>query len=129
MSTVVVGTVQSNSTSPPTFKNTSGTEIGTLCRAFVNFNGTTVTNPASMTGIRGSFNVSSILDNGTGDYTVNFTTAMPDANYAAVAIAGAAANDGAIVNPEAYTTNSFRIIFRKATVLFDYTFCNIAIFR
>lgn len=75
MSTVVVGTVQSNSASPPTFKNTSGTEIGTLCRAFVNFNGT------GTVAIRASFNVSSITDNGTGDYTVNFTTAMPDANY------------------------------------------------
>jgi uncharacterized membrane protein len=38
-----------------------------------------------MTGVRGSFNVSSVLDNGTGDQTVNFTTAMSDANYAAVA--------------------------------------------
>ena len=46
------------------------------CRAWVNFNGTGT--PA----IRGSGNVSSITDNGAGDYTVNFTTAMPDANYA-----------------------------------------------
>ena len=45
------------------------------CRAWVNFDGTGT--PA----IRGSGNVSSITDNGTGDYTVNFTTAMPDANY------------------------------------------------
>ena len=46
------------------------------CRAWVNFNGTGT--PA----ILASGNVSSITDNGTGDYTVNFTTAMPDANYA-----------------------------------------------
>jgi hypothetical protein len=45
------------------------------CRAWVNFNGTGT--PA----IRASGNVSSITDNGTGDYTVNFTTAMPDVNY------------------------------------------------
>jgi hypothetical protein len=45
------------------------------CRAWVNFNGTGT--PA----IRASGNVTSITDNGTGDYTVNFTTAMPDANY------------------------------------------------
>jgi hypothetical protein len=45
-------------------------------RAWVNFNGT------GTVAIRASFNVSSITDNGTGDYTVNFTTAMPDANYA-----------------------------------------------
>jgi len=45
------------------------------CRAWVNFNGT------GTVAIRGSGNVSSITDNGTGDYTVNFTTAMPDGNY------------------------------------------------
>lgn len=46
------------------------------CRAWVNFNGT------GTVAIRASGNVSSITDNGTGNYTVNFTTAMPDANYA-----------------------------------------------
>ena len=47
------------------------------CRAWVNFNGT------GTVAIRASGNVSSITDNGTGDYTLNFTTAMPDANYSA----------------------------------------------
>ena len=46
------------------------------CRAWVNFDGT------DTVAIRASGNVSSITDNWTGDYTVNFTTAMPDANYA-----------------------------------------------
>ena len=45
------------------------------CRAWVNFNGT------GTVAIRASGNVSSITDNGVGDYTVNFTTAMPDVNY------------------------------------------------
>jgi len=45
------------------------------CRAWVNFNGT------GTVAIRASGNVTSITDNGTGNYTVNFTTAMPDANY------------------------------------------------
>jgi hypothetical protein len=49
-----------------------------LCRAWVNFDGT------STVAIRASFNVSSITDNGVGNYTVNFTTAMVDANYSAV---------------------------------------------
>jgi len=53
-------------------------------RAWVNFDGTLVTNPGSTTGIRGSGNVSSVTDNGTGLYTVNFTNAMPDANFATV---------------------------------------------
>jgi hypothetical protein len=48
------------------------------CRAWVNFNGT------GTVAIRASGNVSSITDNGTGLYTANFTTAMPDANYAAM---------------------------------------------
>ena len=46
-----------------------------LAKAWVNFNGT------GTVAIRASFNMSSITDNGTGDYTVNFTTAMVDANY------------------------------------------------
>jgi hypothetical protein len=49
------------------------------CRAWVNFNGTGT--PA----IRASGNVSSITDISAGYYVVNFTTAMPDANYAAIA--------------------------------------------
>ena len=48
------------------------------CRAWVNFNGT------GTVAIRASGNVSSITDNGVGQYTVNFTTAMPDANYVVV---------------------------------------------
>ena len=56
------------------------TKLGTneasgLCKAWVNFNGT------GTVAIRASYNVSSITDNGTGDYTVNFTTALADANY------------------------------------------------
>ena len=48
------------------------------CRAWVNFNGT------ATVAIRASGNVSSVTDNGTSDYTVNFTTPMPNANYSAV---------------------------------------------
>jgi hypothetical protein len=48
------------------------------CRAWVNFNGT------GTVAIRASGNVTSITDNGSGDYTVNFTTAMPDASYSVV---------------------------------------------
>jgi hypothetical protein len=62
----------------------SGAQSGSApiygARAWVNFNGT------GTVAIRGSGNVSSITDNGTGDYTVNFTTAMPDVNYSVVAV-------------------------------------------
>jgi hypothetical protein len=64
MSTLKVNTIQ----------NTSGTEVYT-CKAWVNFNGT------GTVAIRASGNVSSITDNGTGDYTINFTSAMSDTNY------------------------------------------------
>ena len=75
--------VQSSATgTPPQFNDTTGTQVGTLCRAWVNFNGT------GTIAIRASFNVSSITDNGNGNYTVNFTAAMPDANYAVVVTAG-----------------------------------------
>lgn len=60
-----------------TLQNLSGVEVYT-CKAWVNFNGT------GTVAIRASGNVSSITDNGTGDYTVNFTNVMPDANYVPV---------------------------------------------
>ena len=59
---------------------------GTTCKAWVNFNGT------GTVAIRASYNVSSITDNGTGDYTVNFTTALADANYS---VNGTASGNGA----------------------------------
>lgn len=58
------------------FPTVSGTAPLYACRAWVNFNGT------GTVAIRASGNVTSITDNGTGDYTVNFTTALPDTNYA-----------------------------------------------
>jgi hypothetical protein len=54
------------------------TEQSQLCKAWVNFNG------SGTVAIRASFNVSSITDNGVGDYTVNLTTALADANYACI---------------------------------------------
>lgn len=59
-----------------------------MARAWVSFNGT------GTVAIRQAFNVTSITDNGTGAYTVNFTTAMSDADYAILATSG----DGAGTN-------------------------------
>ena len=75
MSTLQVATVKSNSSAAPVFQNTSGTEIGSLPKMWINFNGT------GTIAIRDDFNVSSITDNGTGDYSVSFTNAMSDTNY------------------------------------------------
>jgi hypothetical protein len=78
-------------------------------RAWVNFNGT------GTVAIRAAVNVSSITDNGTGDYTINFTTAMPDVNYAAVVVGQQ--NDGAGTNQTTqlfdggvYTTSRFDVL-------------------
>ena len=69
--------------------NATGSAPVYACRAWVNFNGT------GTVAIRESGNVSSITDNGTGDYTINFTTAMPDANYAPTFMLG---RDGANID-------------------------------
>jgi len=75
--TANVDNIQSSTAGTPVvFKDGGGTQIGTLCRAWVNFNGTT--SPGT---IRAAFNVSSVTKSGTGSYVVNLTTAMPDTNY------------------------------------------------
>ncbi len=85
--------------------NATGSAPLYACRAWVNFNG------AGTVAIRASGNVSSITDNGAGDFTINFTTAMPDANYAvsATSYRSALGGRGLIVGPTAQTTSSVRI--------------------
>ena len=75
MSTLSVGTIKSASSAAPVFQNSSGTEKGQLGKVWVNLQGN------GTAAIRDSFNVSSITDNATGDFTMNFSNAMPDANY------------------------------------------------
>jgi hypothetical protein len=96
-----------------------------IAKAWCNFNGT------GTVAIRDSFNVSSITDNGTGDYTVNFTTAMPNANYV---VAGQGSEVGTagthqIEFGSARTVSAYRFItvnFAGANV--DSTYPNIAVF-
>ncbi len=73
---------------------------GNAVKAWVNFNGT------GTVAIRAAFNVSSITDNGTGDYTVNFTTALADANYSMGY--GALAYDTGGSTPTNYTALSLK---------------------
>ena len=78
MSVLGANSLRSNSSSfnsPITFETSGGTQNGTLSRAWVNFNG------QGAVAIRANFNVNSITDSGTGNYTVNITNAMTDANY------------------------------------------------
>jgi hypothetical protein len=76
--TTQLATTAYTRTAIPDVLNASGSAPIYACRAWVNFNGT------GTVAIRASGNVSSITDNGVGDYTVNFTTAMQDADYAMV---------------------------------------------
>jgi hypothetical protein len=140
--TVVADTLQAASTStlvlkngvantPPTIQDSAGTQIGTFCRAWVNFNGT------GTVAIRASFNVSSITDNGIGDYTVNLTTAMPDANYA-VKSSGANTlplsasqgfNNGTASAPTSASAARVVCIVNSTTALTDLEAVEVAIFR
>jgi len=87
--------------------STSSTEADNVARrtakAWVNFNGT------GTVGTRSSFNVSSITDNGTGAYTVNFNTAMADANYVCVSSGVNDGVSGAIIFPNVTSSGSVSI--------------------
>ena len=112
MSTLAVGTIKSISSAAPVFQNTSGTEKGQLAKAWVNFNGN------GTVAIRDNFNVSSITDGGTGDYTANFTTAMANANYASVVSAGSddKGRFGIMIDSDDKTTSACKIFgFQTST--------------
>lgn len=87
---VIPSTIANNAVITSKIQNLAVTaaKLGTneqkqICKAWVNFDGTNAFSPnPSTSAIRSSYNVSSITKNGTGDYTITFTTAMSDANYA-----------------------------------------------
>jgi hypothetical protein len=88
----MAGTLTISTLSDGTNSTSATNCIQGSAKAWVNFNGT------GTVAIRASYNVSSITDNGTGDYTVNLTNAMSDASYSATlgvsAPTGASAADG-----------------------------------
>jgi hypothetical protein len=97
------------------------------CRAWVNFNGTT----ASPSTIRGSGNVTSVTKNSTGNYTINFTTAMSDVNYSGVF----GCNDNGNTTSMSYrtggtkTTSAFQVSTSAGGGLADNDMCMVAVFR
>ena len=109
----------------------TGSAPSYTCRAWVNFNGT------GTVAIRASGNVSSITDNGTGNYTVNFTTAMADNNYSAVASSygGADANNDsfASVGYAVYANSGFDMHTSQpggtAANRYDPPYVSVAVFR
>tara|TARA_Y100000114_G_C11604438_1_gene252049 strand:+ start:73 stop:489 length:417 start_codon:yes stop_codon:yes gene_type:complete len=79
MSTLKVDTIQNSSGGNAS--TTDNIQQG-IAKAWVNFDGGGTLTSSDQSGVRDSFNVSSVIDNGTGDYTVTFATAMSNANYA-----------------------------------------------
>jgi hypothetical protein len=122
------GTSHNHALTGELVETTSGSPLYYGARAWVNFNGT------GTVSIRDSVNVSSISDNGTGTYTVNFSTAMPDANYSMVATTNrTSAVNGTVFNQDsgtAPTTSAVRIItFRVGTGAVDTENNYVAVFR
>ena len=109
-----------------TLATQAGVEVYTA-KAWVNFNGT------GTVAIRASGNVSSITDNGTGDYTVNFTVAMVDANYCANVTSGGFSISERTILGTAYalTTSAVKVeaIICTNAARFDANLISVAIFR
>jgi hypothetical protein len=109
--------------------NATGSAPMYACRAWVNFNG------SGVVAIRASGNVTSITDNGVGDYTVNFTTAMPDANYSITGTSRAQATgavSAVIVEQHfdtAQTTSAVRIAVKQGGSFVDSTQVTVNVFR
>lgn len=106
----------------------TGSAPAYLCRAWVQFNGT------GTIAIQGSGNVTSITDGGTGTYTINFTTAMPDATYTAVGMSdrlgGTRTTFTCQESTVAPTAAAFRFgVFNTGNTATDSTFVSVAIFR
>ena len=113
---------------PAELSTASGSAPSYSARAWVNFNGT------GAVAIRDSGNVSSITDNGTGDYTVNFTTAMANNNYAAtVAGGGSSAYLGNVKTDSTTYTRTISALpiltYNTTPAAADVTSINVAVFR
>lgn len=106
--------------------NATGSAPVYACRAWVNFNGT------GTVAIRASGNVSSITDAGTGTYNVNFTTAMPDANYAIAGCMDNSSGQNAFVIKNVSVTNTTTVAYVYSAVpgaAVDSVFCTFVFFR
>jgi hypothetical protein len=98
-----------------------------VCKAWVNFNGT------GTVAIRAEYNVSSITDNGVGEYTVNFTTAFADANYAVVGTSQNNVTSNSYIVFVDYTVgataSAVKIITSSPAAVGDSEMVSVAVFR
>ena len=109
---------------PPQFNDGNSVQIGTLCRAWVNFNGSTL-------AIRGAFNVSSITRVGTGNYQANFTTSLPDSNYSTQICSDASVSNNAFNRTQSTNTTTYALAthYESGGTLTDTGVMVIAVFR
>lgn len=101
------------------------TVVDGSAKAWVNFNGT------GTVAIRAAFNVTSITDNGTGLYTLNFTEAMPTANYSVAGVCQVDTTNGRsprVIHAMIYNTGSLRINTVSTASSEDLPFINVVIF-
>lgn len=94
-------------------------------KAWIKFNG------VGTVSIYSSFNVSSLTDNGTGDYSMNFSTAMPDANYCVVS-SGSESGVGGVarfISGDGNTTSYALCLSFNSTTKTDYYHNSFAVFR
>ena len=97
-------------------------------RAWVNFDGT------GTVAIRDGGNVSSITDNGTGNYTINFTNNMPDVNYAVNAISAYSLTTNGALLVEIFgfnnqTVSGVRVQNRNSSTNYDAVSIQLAVIR
>ena len=108
-SNITVDTITKGSTTLNTDEivDTSSNQI---CKAWVNFNGT------GTVAIRGSYNVSSITDNGTGRYNVNFSNNLVNSNYSPTLIYD---NNYNMQWISGYSTSTYRINIYSGSAYYD----------
>jgi hypothetical protein len=132
----IAGTLDTKIITPHSLRegfNASGDAPVFACRAWVNFDGTT--NTDGYCTIRASGNVSSVADNGTGDYTITFTTALEDANYCVTTGGGRGDTDcnfNCVLHPTvAPSASAVRIqtCYPNAITLYDAKYIMVAVFR
>ena len=106
----MAGTIVSDTLQDGSGNSTATTNaIKGSAKAWVYFNGS-----GGIT-INASYNISSVVRNSTGDYTVNFSTAMPSANYAVCAMPGSGGTVTGVIGTSSQTTSSYRFIYANTT--------------
>ena len=107
MSTLAVGTIKSVSSAAPVIQNSSGTEKGQFIAAWMNYDGTNNT-------LRDDFNVSSVSDNATGNFTVSFSNGFANSNYCVTSIGSRSSTSEFLrfpsyTNGDTYSTTAFQM--------------------